>query len=552
MKNCELLSREQINSVYSKQEYFDHIKNKKHSSRVASYPLHYMIALNFSQTACLAYSRKHKDCLASRDSKLHFVTPLMLAILLEKKGMVQGLARLMTEEDFRVLDAFGFNALHLASLVLPSVVDLLKKKADLLQFTPLNASYRLLSILAGHSPAEKSKFRFQVMDKMGQLQDGSLLSPKDLRKLMGIRKLCEIPLFDSPEGRRYLWQKQKPFSDYAQLIFINFFESKIKEYKLSPPKLIVKPSSNLSLLKRSLGLFVEEKIAAFTKISGYGGRFKHSKKKSYYVLDKFDGRDIGGLAAFANCGFPNSKFMVFQYDGCVQYDLFSICSISPEEEILVSYGYSYYPLRFGRQVLLGVDKLETFFKNFKIIQKKSNTNAKDLLDSPIFNQNSNILNEAALREQATFPIIYPNYLLHLWAKNIKSAQFWLNAIKGNKFSYSYQNEDEKDFMEASEIVQAHCKILLELEAFEKKDIYGYIPTLKNWILKRIGIFSYIELIFATIITKHEIISKRLNGDNFQNFFQSLLARSRELLLAEWKDKPSFFLKDTLHIKELEE
>jgi hypothetical protein len=533
MENGALVNPEEINKVYSKQEYNDHLGNKKISSRVPLYALHYMIALDLSPSACVKYAEEHKVCLASRDSELYFVTPLMLAILLGKKKIVEGLAELMTEEDFLVVDEFGFNALHIASLALPDVVNLLKKKSDPLQLTPWGGNYLHLSVLAGYIPPEKSKSRFQVMDKSGNFKDGSLLSSEDLQSLTGLQEVRDLSLYDSSEGRRFLWQQQKPLTIKEQTIFQTFFDSKVREYNLSPPKFIVKPTSKLLLSKLYLGLFADEKISPFTKLSRYGGRFTQSSE-SFYVFNRCDGRDVGGLATFANCGFPNSIYIMNHYDGDEHKDLYSIRDLSPGEEILVSYGNSYIPFKFGKQVLLGVDEAESFFKHFKANLKKSIDIYKELAESETSNTTLLEQTRLALQQQIYFPLHYPNYLLHLWAKTITSAQSWIDAIDAMDAMSEKNVPDMKTTYDNYKIPRIQCKILLELEALEKQDQWGYIPTLKRWILERIGKFSYIQLFCATSITKEELQTRRLNNDNFSDFFESLPHVSQELMLENCK------------------
>lgn len=533
MKNCALLSQEMIQAVYSKQEYREHIENTKKSSRVSAYPLHYMIALNFSISACMEHAKKFAACLAIRDPALYFVTPLMLAILLAKKGIVVALAGLMTEEDFHVLDEFGFNALHLASLALPSVVSILKMKADPLQLTPWKGNYRNLSVLAGHTRPEKSKCRFQILDDAGNMREGSSLNSKELQILTGMRELREVALYDSPEGRRFLWQEQKPLSVDEELMFQNFYASKLKEYNLRPPKLTIKPSPKLSLLNSPLGLFVDEKIPPFTKLSRYGGRFKQSDEKSLYVLGKFDGRKMGGLATLVNCGYPNAMFTKLHYDGDEQQDLFSIRSLSPGEEILVSYGNDYVSLKYGKQALLGVEEMEDFFKHFKANLKKSIDINRQLADPQTINPKLLVQSQIALTLQALFPVYYPNYLLHLWGKGITSAKFWIEAMEEKNFPQIYQYFRKEAFMKECQIVKAHCTILFELEALKKKDKEGYIPALKKWILERIGILSYLEIMCAILITKEGLQTQQLKGENFQHFFESLPSAASELLFKKF-------------------
>lgn len=537
-----LLDSEIIKSVYSKQEYTDHIEMIKTSSHVSLYPLHFMIALNVSQLSCATYASKHKDCLVSRDSKLYFVTPLMLAIILEKKEMVQELAGWMNKEDFRVTDEFGFNALHLASIALPSVVSLLEKKSDLRQLTPWNGNHQHLGVLAGHVSPGKSKCRFQVKDEMGKLRDGASLSPENLRSLTGLRELREISLYDSQEGRLVLWQGQKPLSNQEQLIFQTFFEPKLREYNLSPPKLTVKPSPRL--LHSSLGLFVDEETAPFTKLSAYGGRFKHTSEESFYVLGKFDGRDIGGLATLVNCGFPNSLFISLHYDGDEHNELFSIRSLSPGEEILISYGIAYTPLKFGRQILLGVDEMETFFKHFKRILKKWINLKKEVADPKTPDQKLRAQFEInALSLQAIFPLYFPNYLMHLWAKGMTPAKFWLDAMDEENSLEIYQNSRMEAIIRENIQMKYHCEVLSELEVLETKNESGCIPKLKSSILESIGIFTYMEIFSAVLITKNELQRNRLNADNFQSFFQTLASDARVLALESCEGSLRAYLKE---------
>lgn len=531
-----------IETIYSKQEYADHIGNIKTSASVSLYPLHYQIALNFSQSACADYASQHKECLASQDSRLYFLTPLMLAILLEKKELVGELARWMAQEDFRATDAFGFTALHLASIALPSAASLLERKSDLSQLTPWKGSSHHLAVLAGHIPSEKPRCRFQVMDRAGKLRDGASLSLEELRSLTGLRELREVALYDNPEGKRFLWQRQKPLRFEEEFVFESFFEPKLKAYSLSPPKLTVKPSPKLSLLEGSLGLFVDEETAPFTKLAGYGGRFQQSSEESFYVLGMFDGKDIGGLATLVNCGFPNSVFIGLHYEGDEHNNLFSARTLSPGEEILVSYGFAYTPLKVGRQILLGVDEMEIFFKNFNRITEEW----IDLIEEIATPETTLQKLQAQFKGnflslQALFPLYFPNYLLHLWAKGITPAEFWLDALDEDNSHPIYQNSRMELILREDKQIKSHCKILSALDALEKTDQWGYVTAFKNWALERIGKFTYTELVFAALLVKKGFQNKQLNGDNFQSFFQKLAAEARKLVIANCEGKLLEFL-----------
>ena len=359
-------------AAYTKKEYTDHTSKINVSERVKAYPLHYQIAVGVGTEACLGFAKKHRAHLVTKDSKLWDLTALMLAIVLERADLVKGLVPLMAVADLPTKDLFGFNCLHLSAIFLPGSVELfLEREMDPKTLTPLYGSYEDLMVLAGHRPATVPVCRLQVMDEKGELVDGNALSTPDLKRLTGRVTLREVPLYDSRESRMILWQRAHPKCYRLDLRSKIDFEAMAAVYEESAPRMVVKLSEPLKQLHpiialtcRSLGLFAGQEISAFEKVAAYGGRCT-LKGDGEYFFRMYNGQDVGGLAPFVNCGFPNTMYVAHPYKGSEQHDLISVCRLAKEEEILVSYGFPFPPLCFGRQVLLGAQEMKAFFLKFK-------------------------------------------------------------------------------------------------------------------------------------------------------------------------------------------
>src|SRR5258708_1479207 len=97
---CKSLLGPAFDAAYSKAEYLQHVKGTKKCKRVEEYPLHYQIALQIATTSCVSYAKKYSAHLVTKDSDLHDLTALMLAIVLGRPDIVEGLVPLMTVAQF--------------------------------------------------------------------------------------------------------------------------------------------------------------------------------------------------------------------------------------------------------------------------------------------------------------------------------------------------------------------------------------------------------------------------------------------------------------------
>ncbi len=540
------ITKIEISTAYSKDEYRQQTKKPQPSGRVNAYLLHYQIAMGQKDNTCLNMANnlaaKSSLKLNAADQDFFHLTPLMLAILMGRRVVASGIASLLGKAQINVTDEYGFSALHHAALCQPDFTnELISKGADPAKKTPLLATYESIKVYGGHTPGPASKMNVKVLDsELGKLTAISHLSLDRLRLMTnGLQQFRSLPLYVGDKGARELWQSQSNKKLTRETAYANVYAPILEAYFANPPKLVLKKSLLLSSLPNALGLFAGQDIERGRIIDEYGGVCGgRSSLDSDYVYRNFDGESMGGVSTRANCGFPNAFLMETVYQGSIRIFLLAIDCIEKGQEICISYGPCYETLVHEAQVILRGEEMKAFFSKIVANGKEeqsllSNSNHQFGISDGTLEKVHRHLNFCAHQHKIAFPLIYPSALIYLTCHNVVRPQIWLDALKLHTQSILDANQIVIDLMQnypkSYSYALTFCQIFKNLEdcIIKSPGAQPCIDATKQWALNLIGKEQADVIFLGFYLAAAGISSAQFKPENSKHYLEMVYRTIKE-------------------------
>jgi Ankyrin repeats (3 copies)/SET domain len=533
-----IFSKSEWESMYPREKYVSRTKN------AMKHVLHWLLALGQSDKNILSYiTKKLKEkkvtVLFVVDEKNYHFTPLMIATMRGRYKVVQAILGACNQRKAHLAlkDSYKWTALHHAAISSNEIYELLKASGASIHAynaaggTPnnlLNLVNEQLSIFA------PSQVRIICQDKIVRGVD-NVLKSNLLKEEMGLTVYRDIPYYQ-PDAMKTLWE-QNPETDnscFAQTIMVKAWQKYIK----GRPNLLIKNSEELAhVSERTLGLFADTDIPSGDIITIYSGAVKGVKNlpnsfkehfnsefsKEIYLLDYTNATDYGNASRYANWGWPNATIQNFYVDGALHHALVASepDGITAGEEIYWDYGIYCIDLAFGKQKILGREKMREFFSCGlqQCFHKVSG------FSSPVVSI-TDLMGRIIVMQRVMFPLNSPTALLDLHFNGLVGADEWYEAVlhaRENPVTDGWERHNRNIMT----YMRSFLKRIIAVEDSTKGNIQIH-SLLKNWVLDNIG-----ELSVMQILKGFDILKERIkDGTNYSEgdwliFFNGLVAELKD-------------------------
>lgn len=471
----------------------------------ASFALHFLLALGQKLETITGYiaslKAKNPERLVQADAENHSLTPLHIAAM---KANVEGakvlLAAFATKEEkldaLRREDAYGWTPLHHAACTSNSLFQLFIEEGGNPQSKSSNGSTpKDLRFFSGREVSVKSETTlFALTGTPKSLIPVAALNREQKDALFGPSFLhTDHPIYPTTHLKA-LWQTSpNPNTE----IIRGFIAEKHSEFMAKRPSLAVQECKELSgIVPNNLELVANEDISAMSVVKEYTGLVNDAlHPKSFletfneefilsgeYSFEGVDARFAGNEARFANMGFPNCVISTVVIDGVEKHLLISLRPIKKGEPIHFSYGPSMSPLVLGRQVLLGKEEMEQFYREHRDIANETLLKETQLIVKARGGalRGADILNLLSLQTKLCFPLDCPTALLYLHFRGIIPFTVFADSFYTNS---SFQPWANKSPYEAKMFI-CITNVLRKTDALSQKNT-EYDALIKQFVLDKL-------------------------------------------------------------------
>jgi hypothetical protein len=494
-----------LESLYTRAEYL----NK--TDRVKNLTVHFMIALRQSNDGIQKYlealttveSTRRENKFSFQDAAAHRFTPLHLAVLMGREGIAKALLGRLSGEQINACDDKGWTPLHHAAVFSHSLFQLLVAKG---------AKIDVVNSLRG-TPQH-------LWDLTHETSKAALISPVFFQKEDGGR--VDIRTLDSVQVKTYLgldaWRDLPRISAEKLMLLwksASKDQSQIMElYKRlcqALPKLVIRKCKDLeTVAPHIMELVAGQKIFPGQLITTYSGLARQFEKPlespfpnciptenipKEYTLKKLDARNVGNAGRFINFGWPNCIFYSGPLNGLDQPVIQALTPIEAGEQILVDYTITSSEVAFGRQVILGEEKMLACYA--------------DGIDPLIkLCQEGNPSQKLIYISYLVFPLDCPTALMKLHYLNLVPASRWYDLLM--ETDVECFKEWALKFSKYYQITLSLLSRILELDLAlnVRSDLK---PQATNWILQSLGKMTVLHLLKGMDLIK-EAIKQPSNKD----------------------------------------
>jgi hypothetical protein len=503
-EDASMLSVSEWKELYPSDQY----KNR------SSFALHFLFALGQPLKTITNYiaalKEKNPERLIQGDAENHSLTPLHIAAM---KANAEGAKALLgafgTKQEklaaIRKEDDFGWTPLHHAACTCNTLFQLfIAEGGDPQTKTSKAPSPKDLRSFSGREvTVNSSASLFALVGEPKSLIPVAALNLKERTSLFGASFVhTDHPIY--PSGHlKALWQPSVN-EDYEATW--KFLSQKHAEFKANRPSLIIQECKELSgVVPSSLELVANQYIPEMSIVTEYAGLiadtlYPNSFLESFneeviqsgeYVCDGVDGRLAGNEAKFANMGFPNCTVRSKVIDGVQRKFLISLRPIKKGEAILWSYGPSMYPLVLGRQILLGKEEMETFYRKHQDIPSET-LKAKTHMEAKARRKHfefSDFFNVDKLQSLLYFPLDCPTALLYLHFNNITPFTVFADSFETNEAYDVWKNA----FPDQMIIFKCIINVLKQTAELSKRN-KSFEPLIKQFVLSKLEKESLISIL----------------------------------------------------------
>lgn len=520
----QIFSQEEWGEMYPREEYLS--KELVVKARVQKLGLHYLMGLNQSKDAIQKYMNALSagliiSKLTALDSKHYRLTPLMIAVMRARldvvKLFIESCDKANLKDMIEAEDVYGWRAIHHAVLTSQKIFLLLvANKAEVYHQTKAIGTVTQLRALISESTVNYSSQKVTL-----RLADGSRMLFSELTSSMlfqktGLKQYRDDPLYTTDVFKK-LWQQQPELDGN---------ERTVVKLRTKPPALLVGSCSELIKIDHPpLELYADEDISEWSPIAEYSGVVVKSRvklglkdcykeeamKKTAYLASVFNAQDLGNVARFANCGWPNAALIgVSAYNGTERSVLLALepQGIKRGVPIRWDYGILSVELSFGRQLILGRDEMRLhYLKGLKHVCKLTRYHL-DKSTSLIW----------GLRLH--YPLNNPVALLDLHFTGLVMAAEWEDSI------FDFNNKDLYESWSQSTFGKSlsHC---FRTQLIEVEKVLSMHPKIKqavsSWVLSKIGQLTMMQIIKGLVMIKENLLTNQeLLKNGFEGEYQNAL------------------------------
>jgi hypothetical protein len=538
-EDASILSDSEWNELYPRDQY---------KTRTL-FALHFLFALGQPVKTITNYiatlKEKNPERLIHGDKENHNLTPLHIAAM---KANAEGAKALLgafgTKDEklaaIRKKDDFGWTPLHHAACTCNTLFQLfIAEGGDPETKTSTAPSPKDLRHLSGREVSvSSSKSLFARVGEARSLIAVAAVNLNERISLFGPSFVhTDYPIYPT-RYLKALWQQCSNENNNA--ISVGNFSQTI--YR---PSLIIQECKELSgVVPNSMELVANEDIPENSFVTEYTGlkvdclkprSFLESfdeelAKSEEYSLEGVDARHAGNEAKFSNMGFPNCFLTTSVIDSVERQFIVSLRPIKKGEAILWSYGPKMHPLVLGRQILLGKEEMEKFYKEHQDIPGEALEDLTRVVwatQAGLPDLAPDSTNSNKLRCMLYFPLDCPTALLHLHFRDIIPFTVFANSFYTNPAYRLWK----KTCVSETIILMCIIKVLQQTDTFVKKNS-SFEPLIKEFVLSKLE-----KATLISILKGLDLLGKSDQVVTSDDLSQRIVEVEAFLSTYDWKTDP---------------
>lgn len=532
-----MFTSEQWAEMYPKSEY------TSRSARSQKCTLHFLLALDQPEKTITNILDKSTAKLYTPDNECYGFTPLMIAVMQGKDAIALAMLRkAVTKEtiEFQIKhqDHHGWTIFHHAAFSSNRIFQEMRIYIDPNNFP---------STILGGLPWDVSlltdlNYRLRLKDNAFFLENGIekyilTMSSEELKSKLGLQAYRTVPYYPPHEIGR-LWKKKHDLSKTSYGVNIK----PIQDLWEAPPKLIVRKCQVLQVaVPNALELVAGEDIPEGQLVTMFGGEYSSEKKplptfkevladdsaKSANKLKRLYAHNIGNIARFANCGFPNMILSTAYVHGTL-ITVYRSLGIKKGEPILWNY-MGLISLQFGKFHIFGREEMRKYFdggilKFKERCNKYAEEKAKEGPDNTIW-----LIAEFT---RLGFPLMFPSAMLDLHYSGIFKASDLLYELMYGRYPLMYDVIRHQCF--GTVYHRLFLKYIISMDETLEWHPEGK-KVVTAWILEKIGHLSIMQFVkvFERVTTtaRNGILSTEEDWKAF------IAAQETEIANYVWSEDP---------------